>query len=68
MTKPDKQLAPYNDDEDDVQSSVDYVASMSECTGLIQTPPLSEDEAESYTELYTIPKPVNKKHNGLQHE
>ena len=30
-------------------------SSASECTGLVQTPPLSEDEADSYTELYHVP-------------
>lgn len=68
MHKVDKQLAPQEDDEDDIQARVDMVASTTECTGLIQTPPSSENEAASYTDLYTIPKPVNKKHNGLQHE
>ncbi len=31
-------------------------------------PPASESEAESFTDLYTIPKPENKKPNGLQKE
>ena len=35
------------------------VASTTECTGLIQIPPMSEDEAESYCEIYTIPEQVN---------
>ena len=32
-------------------------ASATECTGLIQTPADSEEELESYTELYNIPAP-----------
>lgn len=46
----------------------DNVASATECTGLIPTPPLSEEEAESYTEIYNIPQPKNNVNNGLQHE
>lgn len=33
------------------------VASSTECTGLIPTPPMSVDEAESYNEIYDIPQP-----------
>lgn len=36
---------------------LDVVVSSTECTGLIQTPPLSAAEAESYTEIYNIPQP-----------
>lgn len=62
MKKPNKQLAPLpGKDENDVLSSVDTVSSSTECTGLIQTPPASEAEADSYADLYTIPKPVGKK-------
>ncbi|TQI65863.1 hypothetical protein [Clostridium sp. KNHs216] len=46
----------------------DNVISSTECTGLIQTPPVSEGEAEAYTEIYHIPKPENEENNGLQHE
>lgn len=35
----------------------DNTASTMECTGLIPTPPTDEAEAESYADLYTIPKP-----------
>lgn len=55
------------EDEDsffDAQS----VVSATECTGLIQTPPASEDEAESYTEIYEIPEPLDRVNNGLQYE
>ena len=30
-------------------------SSYSECTGLVQTPPLSDDEANSYGALYNVP-------------
>lgn len=51
----DKQLLqsrPIDEIED-----FDTVASASECTGLIPTPPVNEAQAESYTDIYTIPKP-----------
>ena len=51
----DKQLIqsrPIDEIED-----FDTVASASECTGLIPTPPVNEAQAESYTDIYTIPKP-----------
>ena len=37
----------------------DYVsnsASATECTGMIQIPPENYDEAESYSEIYVVPK------------
>lgn len=46
----------------------DTVASATECTGLIPTPPASEAEAESYADMYAVPKPENKNNNGLQHK
>lgn len=33
------------------------VASATECTGLMPTPPANQAEAESYTDLYPIPQP-----------
>lgn len=72
MDKQNKQIVPpkddRDDDEDDIYSSIDTVVSSMECTGLIQTPPSTEPEAEAYTDLYTIPKPTNDKPNGLQAE
>lgn len=35
----------------------DNVASSMDCTGLIPTPPVNEAQAESYTDIYAIPKP-----------
>ena len=54
-------------DEDSFFGSEGIVSSM-DCTGLIQTPPASEEEADAYTDIYDIPKPVNEMPNGLQHE
>lgn len=44
------------------------VVSFTECTGLIQTPPLTEAEAESYKEIYDVPQPKGKADNAPQHE
>ncbi|MBR1970297.1 MAG: hypothetical protein IKA17_08055 [Clostridia bacterium] len=47
----------------DLENEINSVVSQTECTGLIQVPPQDEDEAESYTEIYTVPKndkPFNK--------
>lgn len=54
----DKQLLqsrPIDDIED-----FDTVVSASECTGLIPTPPVNEAQAESYTDIYAIPKPSSQ--------
>ncbi|GEM_PF-1813521 len=46
--------------DDDIYPNFDMSVSATECTGLMPTPPLSEDEEESYSDLYTIPT-VSKK-------
>ena len=66
MEPKNKQMAHPHEKFDDIIFDVDTVASATECTGLIPTPPISEEAADSYTELYTIPKPVQEKNNGLQ--
>jgi hypothetical protein len=48
---------PRNSDDDDSDYNLNYVASTGECTGLIPTPPLTDEEADSYTDLFHIPKP-----------
>lgn len=57
----DKQL-PHSPDGDDLYD-LNTVASSMECTGLIPTPPVSESEAESYTDLYNIPQPHTEAEN-----
>lgn len=64
MSKENKQLAPKKENgkssidyTDFVDSCSDTVVSGMECTGLIPTPPESEQESEAYSDLYTIPKP-----------
>lgn len=54
---------PYDDDKFYGMGSV---ASASDCTGLIPSPPINEGEAESYAELYNIPEPTDELNNGLQ--
>ena len=45
-----------SDYADDVMNKIDSVASATECTGLMPTPPENEEEAESYNDIYVIPK------------
>lgn len=52
-------------DEDDWYD-IDTLASANDCTGLIPTPPATEDEAESYAEMMNVPKVRNPHNNGLQ--
>ena len=40
------------------------VASANECTGLMPSLPSTEEEAESYADLYTVPAPPQKKDDG----
>ncbi len=44
----------------DILDKINSVASTTECTGLIQIPPKNSDEAESYSDIYVVPKTVNK--------
>ena len=55
-----KKPEPEKEDMFDQLSDINPVASAMDCTGLIQTPPLSEDELEAYAELYDMPKPYKK--------
>lgn len=40
------------------------VASATECTGLIPTPPADEAQAQSYAQLYPIPQPPKPPRKG----
>lgn len=44
---------------EDVLGKIDSVASATECTGLMPAPPENEEEAESYNEIYVVPKVEN---------
>ena len=43
---------------EDVLNKLDSVASVNECTGLMPVPPENEEEAESYTDIYVVPKGI----------
>lgn len=47
------------DFEFDIMEELNTVASVTECTGLMQIPPISEEEAEAYGEIYVVPEQVN---------
>ncbi len=55
-------------EDEDSFFDAESVVSATECTGLVQTPPISVDEAESYNEIYDVPHSRNKVDNGLQRE
>ncbi len=67
MDQIDKQLVRKSSKNNNrLLENLDTVASATECTGLIPTPPISDNEAESYTDIYAIPKPENSCDNNLQ--
>lgn len=43
----------------DILEDINSVASVTECTGLMQIPPTNENEAENYNDIYVIPYQVN---------
>lgn len=49
------------DDTEEWLEEYEMVASATECTGLMPTPPVSNQEAEAYTEIYGIPQPVKER-------
>ena len=50
----------------DVLSDRNSVASATECTGLMYAPPEDEFEAESYNDIYVVPKVPNEKEKKLR--
>ena len=52
----------------DIQNEFHGVVSATECTGLMPTPPLSDDEAEAYNEIYVVPKTPNETEKALRSE
>lgn len=57
MSKKKKRTIPLKDNHRDDVQNLSTVASTTECTGLIPVPPEDEQGAESYRDLYNIPKP-----------
>ena len=51
---------------EDVLNKIDSVASATECTGLMYRPPETEEEAESYTDIYVVPKAENSREKELR--
>jgi len=47
----------------DILDEYNAVASMTECTGLIQIPPTNIDEAEAYSEIYSVPEQITSYEN-----
>lgn len=52
--------------EYDVLVDTNSVASATECTGLMYAPPEDEYEAESYSNIYSVPKTPNKMEKKLK--
>lgn len=57
---------PSADYAEDMLNKIDAVASATECTGLMYRPPETEEEAESYTDIYVVPKAVNSGEKRLK--
>ncbi len=57
---------PINEDkqslqpDDDSLYDIKSMASANDCTGLIPSAPASEEEADSYTDMYPIPRPAEE--------
>ncbi|HAN20615.1 MAG: hypothetical protein A2Y15_09035 [Clostridiales bacterium GWF2_36_10] len=47
----------YNVSYEDSLNAFNEVASSTDCTGLVQTPPNTSSESKSYTDIYRIPRP-----------
>lgn len=43
----------------DILDDFNTIASATECTGLIQIPPTNIEEAESYSDIYSVPIQIN---------
>lgn len=56
-----KENNKYNVSFEDSLIDQNGVVSSTECTGLVQTPPSTNEESKSYTNLYNIPKPQDHK-------
>jgi len=59
--KKDSSSLPFDDFVDPIE-----VISSTECTGLIPTPSKTEAESESYSDLYDVHQPKNKKIDSLK--
>lgn len=64
-SEPQKNYEP-EEIEYDVLVDTNSVASATECTGLMYAPPEDEYEAESYSNIYSVPKTPNEKEKKLK--
>lgn len=56
-----KKHLPYDENDDrELFDDSFHAASVSECTGLIPSAPLSESEIRSYSDIYDIPLPTHR--------
>ncbi|MDF2632338.1 MAG: hypothetical protein K0Q85_934 [Caproiciproducens sp.] len=68
MSDEDKRKLQLQDEDSFFDAESGSVVSTTDCTGLVQTPPESVDEVESYTKIYEVPLSKDKINHGLQHE
>lgn len=59
MNKKTAHTADSFEFEFDILNKNNTVVSATECTGLMPTPPCDMSEADSYTDIYVVPKQVN---------
>ncbi len=57
----DRKVFPIDDDD-----LFTMVVSSNECTGLMPTPPRTQDDVDSYTDIYNIPQPGNSVPGALK--
>ena len=53
-------MMPFNDNS--------AVASSTECTGLLPTPAIDEEELDSYTDIYDVPLTNSPRHQFEDHD
>ena len=68
MKKDEKKERASYEESDEVKYYEHSVTSTTDCTGLMPSRPISDDEEESYTDIYNIPRPKHKENKqGLKH-
>lgn len=55
----DDNMTIYEENQDDF-FDINKMASANDCTGLVPTPPLDDEQADSYTKMYEIPTPAEE--------
>jgi len=66
MNDNDKRILREQDRDPIVDPENECVVSTTECTGLVQTPPASNEEAEALAKIVDIPLPKGKKDTASQ--